>query len=106
MAERVYESFSELMDIIVKNYRISRHLLAIGDIVKTMKSIYKDPKIFEYVFERFYSNARNPFTTAYHEFMNFKNSGYDIEDIFDILAEGILLRMNKEYQHNEFIVFK
>uniref|UniRef100_A0A6C0AY66 Uncharacterized protein n=1 Tax=viral metagenome TaxID=1070528 RepID=A0A6C0AY66_9ZZZZ len=105
MAERVYESFSELMDIIVKNYRISRHLLAIGDIVKTMKSIYKDPEIFEYVFERFYSNARNPFTTAYHEFMNFKNSGYHIEDIFYFLAENILTRMLKEYKYNEFTVF-
>jgi hypothetical protein len=101
--EAVYQKLKELLDLIKQTYKSSRYNLAHNDIYKTMKRIYKNPKTFEYVFERVYSNGRNPFTTAYHEFMNYKNSGYDDDDIFYSVSEGILIRLIKE--KDEFTTF-
>jgi hypothetical protein len=65
----------------------------------------KDPETFEYIFERFYSNSRNPFTTAYHEFMIYKNSGYDVDDIYYTICDGILTRAVNENKNGSFTVF-
>jgi hypothetical protein len=72
-----------------------------------MKTIYNNPDTFKYVFEKFYSNRRSPFTTAYHEFMSYLNSGLEFEETVNLIAEGILLRMLKEKNNNNiYIVFK
>ena len=101
--EIIYQKVRELLDLIKQTYKSSQYDIAIEHISKNMKSIYKNPKIFEYVFERVYSCARNPFTTAYHEFMNYKNSGYDLDDIFFFVSKGILVRLVNE--KDEFSVF-
>ncbi len=103
--EAIFNAFDELLTLIVTKYKISRRNLAINDLYLSIKRIYSKPETFKYVFERFYSNPQNPFTTAYHEFMNYKNSGYDDDDIFYFLAERILERKLHEQFFGEFKTF-
>ena len=106
----VYQKFDEFMNLII-NKEIKLHYtsydVSIKNIVDSMKIIYNNKIIFEFVFEKYYSNSRNPFTTAYHEFMNYLTSGFDTEDSFDYIAKCIFKRSIREkINNNEFIVYK
>ena len=107
----VYQKFDEFINLIVNKelnlYPNSNFSKSIKDIVDFMKIIYNSKIVFEYVFERYYSNNRNPFTTAYHEFMNYLNSGFDTEDSFNFIANYMFERLLREkINNNEFIVYK
>ena len=106
MEHDVYETFNDLINTMIDTYTYSGHDFSVDSLSKTMKKMYNNHTLFKYTFEKFYSNARNPFITAYHEFMNLKEYETDLEDVFYIISEGILLRMLKERKYNEFIVFK
>jgi hypothetical protein len=106
MEEKVYDSFHKLVLLLVRTYRVSRHASNVNEIARSMKSIYQNKKAFEYTFERFYSEPKNPFTTAYHQFMNYSQSGVmDFDDSIYLIADGILTRMLKELEEGEFKVF-
>ena len=98
------------MDDKEKEYKKFNKLLKSGNysnIINCMKILYTDKYIFEYVFSRYYSCSRNPFTTAYHEFMNNYISGMDIDEIFEIIAKGILQRyIHERKSKNKYITFK
>ena len=72
--EYEYAKYRDFLNSVVSNYRFSRRSVIICQLSVKMKRIYETPEVFEYVFEKVYSCARNPFTTAYSQFMNFKNS--------------------------------
>jgi hypothetical protein len=103
--EKVYKNFSQLIIIILNKYTKKIHEKAVDDIMLSMKIIYKDNNIFKYVFERFYSNGLNPFLTAYSEFMNYKsNNNYELDNIFYLIADGILVRSLKEKITNNLLI--
>ena len=114
--EKVYKNFNQLIIIILNKYtkKITiplkgslkgSHEKAVDDIMLSMKIIYKDDDIFKYVFERFYSNRLNPFLTAYTEFMNYKsNNNYELDNIFYLIADGILVRSLKEKMSNNVLI--
>jgi len=102
--EKVYISFTEIIDLIVNSGGAfsPRNIIKVTN---TIKSIYKNEEIFKFVFEQIYSDPKNPFTTAYYEFMIFKQSGYDLDDICYTLAENILIRRYNEKKSGEYITF-
>ena len=80
---------------------------SVSKIKSIMKILYKNKEIFEYVFERYYSYSSNPFTTAYHEFMNWFYSGIELELIFKRISEGIFRRLLYEkMEHSIYTIFK
>ena len=90
-------------DLLLDKYYIS----SINKIKSIMKILYKNKEIFEYVLEKYYSYSLNPFTTAYHEFMNWFYSGIEIELIFNRISEGIFRRLLYEKtEHSIYTIFK
>ena len=103
--DKVYKNFNELIILILNKYTRKIHENAVNDIMLSMKIIYKDNDIFKYVFERIYSNRVNPFLTAYSEFMNFKSTNiYELDDIFYLIADNILIRSLKERLTNNVLI--
>ena len=100
----VYTTFDNLLKLVIKNYTITTHKMSIDHIAYSMKNIYENKDTFKFVFEHYYSDKRNPFISAYSQFMNC----YDTfgEKTFYFIAEGIFLRkLNEKKTKNEFAVF-
>ena len=103
--EKVYTIFSELLCVIVDEYTYKNHDYYLDEISTAMKSLYINKNTFKYVMERYYSHDRNPFTTAYSQFMS-TLSFTTLEKTFKTISEDLLYRLIKEKQSgNEFVVF-
>ena len=106
--EQIYTIFMNLLRDTSYEHNKQKHTKCIYIIKNSMKDIYKSDKLaFEYVFEKIYSNCKNPFLSAYREFMNYLvNGGYSEEDLLYFIAEGILQRYLKELTNcNKYTVF-
>ncbi len=103
--EKVYNIFTEILCVIVDDYTHQNHNYFVNEIVIAVKNVYSNKKIFKYVMERYYANHRNPFTTAYSQFMN--NLGVmTLDECINDISHGLLSRLLKEQQTgNEFVVF-
>ena len=99
--EKVYTIFKDLVETIVIRYTRERHNRSVGYISSSLKSIYKNKECFEYTLNLFYADSRNPFTTAYSQFMNEINEN---DNIFWTVSENILMRRVME-RGNEYAVF-
>ncbi len=74
-------------------------------IIETMKKLHVNKKMFKYIFERCYSSNRNPFTTVYHEYVDYLRSGYSINKIMDILGHNLHERVTVEKNYGIYIVY-
>ena len=99
--EKVYTIFEEMVTALVIRYTRERHNRSVRYISKSLKSIYKNKECFEYTLNLFYADFRNPFTTAYSQFMNEVNEN---DDVFWTVSENILMRRVMELG-NEYAVF-
>ena len=72
----------------------------INELAEIIKDIYeKNHECFQYVFEKFYSDNKNPFLSAYKQFIQHNLTYFQ-------LASCILERYTKEYKsENEYITF-
>jgi hypothetical protein len=105
MNERIYKIFEGLLEFVTNNYHILNHNISIKQIAKSLKTIYIDSDTFKYVLERCYWDNRNPFTTAYSEFMSNLHL-MNLNKLFDYISEMILTRKLKETRTgNLYIVF-
>jgi hypothetical protein len=105
--ERVYEKVEHLIKSVVDAHTQERHARSIMMIEMSLRNLYTNQDIFKKVMERYYSDPRNPFTTAYSQFMNYLDSGINLDEIYWEIAECILLRRLKEKQTgNIYTVFK
>jgi hypothetical protein len=97
MNEFIYKEFDELVHLLIEEYFQEKTNSYYKKIVKklsnSIKQLYKNKEIFEYVLEKYYSQPLNPFTSAYHDFMNLYNSGNQAEDLFIKISDGILRRL-------------
>jgi len=106
MDEEIYESFNDLVNLLVNNYTSSTRNVAIHEIIISMRILYENKESFEYTFQRYYSDNRNPFTTAYSHFMNCIHSCMDTEESFLEVSTGILNRLIEEkITKNKYTVF-
>jgi hypothetical protein len=94
--EAVYKRFDK---------KIKKTNVDLDDIIGEMKIMYKKHTLFKYVFEKYYSCSRNPFTTAYSQFMHYLNMGYKIELTFNYIIENIIERMEHEHKHGIYTVY-
>ena len=110
MNEFIYKEFDVLVHLLIEEYQDTETKESYQAIVKqftvSIKQLYKNKETFQYVLERYYSNAQNPFTTAYHDFMNWYNSGNEPEFLFKKIADGILRRLIFEnMEHSIYTIF-
>jgi len=94
--KKVLKLFDEIINIVVRNYDIINHETALYNVVRCVKSIFTDPKTFEYIFQKYYSYDRSPYITAYSHFMNCLYSGYEFDETVEIISEGIIIRKLNE----------
>ena len=103
--EKVYTIFSELLCVIVDEYTYQNHDFYVNEICTAVKSLYINKNTFKYTMERYYANDRNPFITAYSQFMN-NLSVMRLDKCIKDISTSLLFRLIKEKQTgNEFVVF-
>jgi hypothetical protein len=96
MVDSVHKKFDKFICSTVRRYKPSKHNELVIEIKDYISLLYENQETFKYIFERYYSDNRNPFTTAYHQFMNYTTSGTEVENAIYFIAEGILERTIKE----------
>ncbi len=74
-------------------------------IAETMKKIHANKKLFKYIFERCYASNRNPFTTLYHEYVDYLRSGYQLDKVLHLLANNLLERISVEKECGIYTVY-
>jgi hypothetical protein len=105
LCDILYDKFQENLVNTAKsvnNYILSEEQYdhQVNFLGKNIKYIHKcRPECFQYIFEKFYSDNKSPFITAYSHFMS-----HDLD--YTELAHCILERYNTELNNdNEFISF-
>lgn len=102
--EFVYKEFDTLVYLLIEEYqnessenesqqnKNKRYRNMVKELTVSIKVLYNNKELFQYILERYYSSPLNPFTTAYHDFMNWYNSGNEPNDLFRKIADSILRR--------------
>jgi hypothetical protein len=98
--EAVFKKFDEFIDTLVGDYKFK-----LKKIKKLLSELLETPEIFKYIFERVYSDRRNPFTTSYHNFMSNIEAGMDTQEAIELLAQEIITRRIQEKKYGKFVVF-
>ena len=103
--DRAYFLFDNIIHTLVDNYTHNFNEFYINEVVIAVKNIYIDKKLFKYIMEQYYSDSRNPFTTAYSQFMN-KINQTPLDELFYDISRDILYRLIRENRaDNDYIVF-
>jgi len=111
MDDEVYKKFDGMIKYLVLHYlkynkqidkkgAIPLFSKEISKLSSSIKKLYENKELFQYILEKYYTEAFNPFTTAYYTFMNLHNEGTDVDELFDTIAHGILQRLIKEKKEN------
>ena len=99
--------FDQIIKIILQIYNTKNHNFFIQELIKTLKSIYTNKRVFEEIMSMYYLDSRNPFTTAYQSFMiDLNGNDMDLEEVFHETATNLLYRLLKERKTgNIYIVY-
>jgi len=105
--QNAHSLFDQVIKVLMETYNHKNHNTFIQELVKALKSIYTNKKLFQETLSCYYLDGRNPFTTAYQSFMiNLNGNDMDIEEIFQETATNLLYRLLKERKsRNIYVVY-
>ena len=99
--------FDRIIKLILEIYNYRKDEFFIDEVVIAMKNIYPNKQVFRSIMEQYYSSDKNPFTTAYHEFMvSLNGNEFSLEETFRNTATNLLYRLLKEkWKKDIYVVF-
>ena len=98
--EAAFKKFDQFIDTLIGDYKFK-----LKKVKESLSKLSETPEKFKYVLERVYSDRRNPFTTSYHDFTININSGMDIQEAIELLANEIITRRIQEKKYGKLVIF-
>jgi len=103
--QNAHRLFDEVIKVLTETYNHKNHKFFIQELVKALKSIYTNKKLFQETLSCYYLDSRNPFTTAYQSFMiNLNGNDMDLEEVFQETATELLFRLLKERKSGDIYI--
>jgi hypothetical protein len=111
--ESILSSFHEFLDILYNFYTESNEKVSnkrklnycINRIISVVGILFQNKRVFKYVLERYYSHLQNPFTTAYHHFMNYYSNCSKLYDVIEMISRFLFMRLVYEKSSDELTTF-
>ena len=111
--ESILASFHEFLDILYNFYTESNEKVSnkrklnycINRIISVVGRLFQNKRVFKFVLERYYSHPQNPFTTAYHHFMNYYSNGSKLYENLEMISRFLFMRFVYEKRSDELTTF-